>query len=113
MTKSNQSDGLHLVWKVLLVLCALVLAGEAVVGIIKPPNEFMYVHAELANLYESASTDAPVVVQLKKGHYLVVIEQRGPWYFVSPHRAHGKTGWIYSPDIAASDPGGNPDYEEG
>ena len=47
----------------------------------------MYVHSELANLRESASTDAHVVMQLKKGHQLVVLERDGTWYWVGPHRA--------------------------
>mgnify|MGYP001823038317 FL=1 len=105
-------EGLHPVWTVLLVICALVLTGEAVVDIITPPNKFMYVHAELANLHESASTDAPVLMQLKKGHYLVVLENQGPWQSVAAHRTHGKTGWIQSSETGASDPGGNPAYLE-
>ena len=96
---------------VLLVLAVIALAAQLVVETLTPPTN-MYVHAELANLLESASTDAPVVMQLEKGHYLIVLEKQAPWYLVSAHRTHGKAGWINSSMIGASDPGGNPIYVE-
>ena len=96
---------------VLIVLAILALVGQVVVEKLTPPTN-MYVHAELANLLESASTDAPVVMQLKKGHYLIVLEKQGPWYLVSAHRTRGKAGWIHSSVIGANDPGGNPIYVE-
>ena len=96
---------------VLLVLAVIALVGQVAVEQLTPPTN-MYVHAELANLLESASTDAPVVMQLKMGHYLIVLEKQGPWYLVSAHRTRGKTGWIHSSLIGSSDPGGNPIYVE-
>ena len=72
----------------------------------------MYVHAGLANLRESASTDAPVVMQLKKGHRLLVFEKQGQWFSVGAHRTRGNTGWIHSSVIGSRNPGGNPIYVE-
>lgn len=95
----------------LLVLAVIALGYQVAVEQLTPPTN-MYVHAELANLLESASTDASVVMQLKMGHYLIVLEKQGPWYLVSAHRTRGETGWIHSSMIGASDPGGNPIYVE-
>jgi len=96
---------------VLLALAVIALGYQVVVEQLAPPTN-MYVHTELANLLESTSTDAPVVMQLKKGHYLIVLEKQGPWYLVNAHRTRGKTGWIHSSVIGSSDPGGNPIYVE-
>ena len=113
--------GIHPAWKVLMVLLVIALVGEVIERLSDSPTTAkssitgttMYVYAELANLRESASSDAPVVMQLRKGHQLVVFERQGSWYSVGAHRTRGKTGWIHSSVIGDLIIGGNPVYEEG
>ncbi len=48
----------------------------------------------VVNVRQSATTDSPIVVKVREGDKLEVVDQRGEWYQVKME--NGKTGWVYS-----------------
>ncbi len=69
-------------------------------------GDILFVQKDNSPIREGPNKDAPLVLQLNRGHKLIEFERKGGWVNVGIDRSGGKEGWIESPLTGSVSPGG-------
>jgi SH3-like domain-containing protein len=69
-------------------------------------GETLFIQGNKVNVRNQPSTKAPVVMQLNRGHKLIVLGQQGSWINVGIDKAGGKDGWVHGSLVGPQHSGG-------
>ena len=91
------------VWPVCFAVVLSYIVGCDVVGYFRGPGDTVYVTASVLNLRKRPTTKAPVLVRLRRGDELAVLQKDGKWMKVKVDSNTDRVGWVHADYVGTSE----------